>query len=228
MAKAIQEGKADKGILICGTGQGMAIVANKHKGVYACVVDDLFSGERAKIVNNANVITMGGWITAPFLGTPDRRRLAGHGLHPEDGVQEGLPDERLQQGRGARGGGVQVSVRYEVPDTEDGRAVAALVARARAAQAVAAGWDQARVDEVCVAVGWSVYNDENIARLARAAVDETGMGVYEDKLIKHKNKVLGVLRDIRDAKSVGLIEGTSRGASASTPSPSASSALWRP
>jgi ribose 5-phosphate isomerase B len=68
VAKAIQEGRADRGILICGTGQGMAIVANKHKGVYACVVDDLFSGERAKIVNNANVITMGGWITAPFLG----------------------------------------------------------------------------------------------------------------------------------------------------------------
>jgi len=68
VAKAIQEGKADKGILICGTGQGMAIVANKHKGIYACVVDDVFSGERAKIVNNANVITLGGWITAPFLG----------------------------------------------------------------------------------------------------------------------------------------------------------------
>jgi len=69
VAKALQKGEAEKGILICGTGQGMAIVANKHKGVYACVVDDLFSAERAKIVNNANVITMGGWITAPFLGT---------------------------------------------------------------------------------------------------------------------------------------------------------------
>lgn len=68
VAAALQRGEAEKGILICGTGQGMAIVANKHKGVYACVVDDLFSGERAKIVNNANVITLGGWITAPFLG----------------------------------------------------------------------------------------------------------------------------------------------------------------
>jgi ribose 5-phosphate isomerase B len=68
VAGAIQSGAAEKGILVCGTGQGMAIVANKHKGVYACVVDDLFSGERAKIVNNANVITLGGWITAPFLG----------------------------------------------------------------------------------------------------------------------------------------------------------------
>ena len=69
VAKAVQKGEAEKGILICGTGQGMAIVANKHKGVYACVVDDVFSAERSKIVNNANVITMGGWITAPFLGT---------------------------------------------------------------------------------------------------------------------------------------------------------------
>lgn len=68
VAKAIQNGEAEKGIMICGTGQGMAIVANKHKGVYACVVDSIFSGERAKIINNANAITMGGWITAPFLG----------------------------------------------------------------------------------------------------------------------------------------------------------------
>ena len=68
VAKAIQSGKADRGILICGTGQGMAIVANKFKGIYACVADSIFSGERAKIINNANVITMGGWITAPFLG----------------------------------------------------------------------------------------------------------------------------------------------------------------
>jgi ribose 5-phosphate isomerase B len=64
VASAVQSGKAEKGILICGTGQGMAIVANKHKGVYACVADSVFSGERSKIINNANVLTMGGWITA--------------------------------------------------------------------------------------------------------------------------------------------------------------------
>ncbi len=69
VAKALQNGEAEKGILICGTGQGMAIVANKYKGIYACVVDDIFSAERSKIVNNANVITLGGWITAPFVGT---------------------------------------------------------------------------------------------------------------------------------------------------------------
>lgn len=68
VAKAVQSGEAEKGILVCGTGQGMAIVANKFKGVYACVADGVFSGERGKIINNANVLTMGGWITAPFLG----------------------------------------------------------------------------------------------------------------------------------------------------------------
>jgi ribose 5-phosphate isomerase B len=46
----------------------MAIVANKHKGIYACVGNNVFDAERGKIVNNANVLTMGGWITAPFLG----------------------------------------------------------------------------------------------------------------------------------------------------------------
>ncbi|HDY65545.1 MAG TPA: RpiB/LacA/LacB family sugar-phosphate isomerase, partial [Phycisphaerae bacterium] len=66
VAQAIQAGVADRGILACGTGQGMAIVANKHKGIYACVVDDIFSGKRAKIINNANVITFGAWITAPY------------------------------------------------------------------------------------------------------------------------------------------------------------------
>jgi ribose 5-phosphate isomerase B len=69
VARVIQSGDAEKGILICGTGQGMAIVANKFKGVYAAVVDSVFAAERSKIINNANVITMGGWITAPFLGT---------------------------------------------------------------------------------------------------------------------------------------------------------------
>ncbi len=69
VAKSVQSGEAERGILICGTGQGMAIIANKFKGVYAVVADSVFAGERGKIINNANVLTMGGWITAPFLGT---------------------------------------------------------------------------------------------------------------------------------------------------------------
>ncbi len=66
-AEAIQRGDAQLGILICGTGQGMAIAANKYKGIYAALVADTLSAERAKAINNANVITMGCWITAPVM-----------------------------------------------------------------------------------------------------------------------------------------------------------------
>lgn len=68
VARAIQNGEAEMGILCCGTGQGMGIVANKFKGVYAVVADSIFAAQRGRIINDANVLTMGGWITAPFLG----------------------------------------------------------------------------------------------------------------------------------------------------------------
>lgn len=67
VARVIQSGEAQQGILVCGTGQGMAIAANKYKGIYAGLVSDPLSGERAKIINNANVITLGCWITAPVM-----------------------------------------------------------------------------------------------------------------------------------------------------------------
>lgn len=68
VSKAVQSGEADRGILICGTGQGMAIAANKFKGVYASCVDTVFAAQRCRMINNANVLTMGGWITGPYLG----------------------------------------------------------------------------------------------------------------------------------------------------------------
>ncbi len=84
--------------------------------------------------------------------------------------------------------------------------IADYMSRARAAQKIAATWTQERVDEVCVAVGWSVYNDKNIRVLAESAVAETGMGRVADKITKHKNKVMGVLRDIQGVRTVGLME----------------------
>ena len=68
VARLLQKGEVDRGVLICGTGQGMAIVANKFKGVYAIVADTVFAGQKGRVINNANVVTMGGWITAPVLG----------------------------------------------------------------------------------------------------------------------------------------------------------------
>ena len=88
----------------------------------------------------------------------------------------------------------------------DGALIAVYVERARAAQARVADWSQQQIDDACLSVAWEVYEDENIKRLATAAVEVTGMGNVPDKITKHKVKVMGVLRDIRDAKTVGLIE----------------------
>jgi len=84
--------------------------------------------------------------------------------------------------------------------------VSSYVKRAKAAQKQIQFYTQEQIDEVCVAIGWEVYNDQNIEILAKLAVEETKMGNVQDKITKHKNKVLGVLKDVQHAKSVGCIE----------------------
>lgn len=68
LAPRIQSGEYEKGILICGTGAGMAIVANKYQGVYAMPCMDIYDARMCRAINDANVMTMGGWKTAPEIG----------------------------------------------------------------------------------------------------------------------------------------------------------------
>ena len=82
--------------------------------------------------------------------------------------------------------------------------IAELVANAREAQAKIEFWDQERVDEMVAAVGWQCY--KGAEECARLAYQETGMGTYEDKLVKHQKKTLGTLRDLHGLKTTGLIE----------------------
>ena len=79
-----------------------------------------------------------------------------------------------------------------------------LIEKARAAQKVVEFWTQEQVDEMVAAAGWQAY--KNAETCARLAFEETGMGVYEDKLVKHQKKTLGALRDLHGLKTVGLIE----------------------
>lgn len=65
VAEAIAEGRYERGILICGTGAGMAIVANKVPGVRAVAVNDPYTAERAVASNNAQILTMGSQIIGP-------------------------------------------------------------------------------------------------------------------------------------------------------------------
>jgi len=60
VALEVQAKNFERGILICGTGIGMAITANKIHGIRAAQVPDIYSAERAAKSNNANIITMGG------------------------------------------------------------------------------------------------------------------------------------------------------------------------
>ena len=68
LAKKIQDQEYEKGILICGTGMGMAVVANKFRGVYAAVCESTYAARMCRAVNDANVLTTGGWVTADVLG----------------------------------------------------------------------------------------------------------------------------------------------------------------
>ncbi len=79
VARAVAAGSAERGILVCGSGIGMAIAANRHRGVRAAACVDLYSARLCRQHNDANVLTLGSRIVAPplaeaivdlFLATP--------------------------------------------------------------------------------------------------------------------------------------------------------------
>src|SRR5215210_8501579 len=86
--------------------------------------------------------------------------------------------------------------------------IADLVEKARAAMDVFIDYDQEQVNEVVQAVAWAIIKQENAEELARLAVEDTGLGNFEDKVTKNQRKSLGTLRDLLDpsAKSVGVVE----------------------
>ena len=89
VADAVASGECEKGILLCGTGIGMSIAANKVKGIRAAVLSDEFSAAACSAHNDANILCLGGrvlspekavklvdlWLTTPFEGSRHIRRL---------------------------------------------------------------------------------------------------------------------------------------------------------
>ncbi|WKV10238.1 ribose 5-phosphate isomerase B [Thermoanaerobacterium sp. CMT5567-10] len=89
IAEAVASGQFEKGILLCGTGVGISIAANKVPGIRAAHVSDAFSARYSKEHNNANVLCMGGrvvgpglaavlvdeWLNAEFQGGRHQKRL---------------------------------------------------------------------------------------------------------------------------------------------------------
>jgi len=89
VANAVAKGDAERGILICGTGIGMSIIANKFPGIRAALVHDEFTAQMSKEHNNANILVMGGrilsveqgvklaeiWLDTEFEGGRHQNRL---------------------------------------------------------------------------------------------------------------------------------------------------------
>jgi ribose 5-phosphate isomerase B len=89
VSERVVAGEADFGVLVCGTGIGMAIAANKVPGIRAANCGDTVSAQLSRAHNNANVLTMGGrmtdevaarkildiWLTTPFEGNRHQRRV---------------------------------------------------------------------------------------------------------------------------------------------------------
>ncbi len=67
VAHAVANGECERGILICGTGIGISITANKIKGIRAALCHDVFSAEATRLHNDANILAMGGRIVGPGL-----------------------------------------------------------------------------------------------------------------------------------------------------------------
>ncbi|NTU41968.1 MAG: ribose 5-phosphate isomerase B [Nitrospirales bacterium] len=89
VSEAVSNAKADRGILICGTGIGMSIVANKFPRVRAALCNELFSARMSRLHNDANILVIGGriigkdlakeivqtWLTTDFEGGRHANRL---------------------------------------------------------------------------------------------------------------------------------------------------------
>ena len=89
VSDAVSSGRAERGILICGTGVGMSMVANKFPSVRASLCNDLFTAKMSRMHNDANILVIGGrivgkdlakeivrtWFSTPFEGGRHSRRL---------------------------------------------------------------------------------------------------------------------------------------------------------
>lgn len=88
VADAVQSGEAERGLLVCGTGMGMCMAANRHRGVRAAVCHTPYLAEMSRRHNNANVLCLAGrllsvdealaivevWLATPFEGGRHERR----------------------------------------------------------------------------------------------------------------------------------------------------------
>lgn len=82
-AQAVADGQADRAVLVCGTGIGMAISANKVEGIRATVAHDSYSAERSVCSNDCQVLCLGGRVIGPELAKKIVGEWLGYSFDPE-------------------------------------------------------------------------------------------------------------------------------------------------
>ena len=100
----------------------------------------------------------------------------------------------------------KMKIRDEKSETADRAAVAGLINRGRKAMQAWQPLDQSKLDDAVTALAWSIYKPENARRYAELAVEVTGIGRVDSKIIKNTRKTFGTLRDLLRVKSTGVIE----------------------
>ena len=95
VAQRVVSGEFDRGMLFCGTGIGVSIAANRVKGAYAALVNNIYQAERATLSNNANIITMGSQVTGIELAKCLAREYLAHTFDPNS--RSGPKFERIAE-----------------------------------------------------------------------------------------------------------------------------------
>ena len=90
--------------------------------------------------------------------------------------------------------------------SDAGMLVASLVARARNALHAINGYTQSQADELALAAAWAIMEPSRNLALAELAVRDTGLGNVDDKIAKNHRKTLGLMRDLKGAKTVGIVD----------------------
>ncbi|MGM0417999.1 MAG: ribose 5-phosphate isomerase B [Thermodesulfobacteriota bacterium] len=67
VAESVEKKECDRGILLCGTGLGMSMAANRYKGIRAALCNDIFSAKMSRMHNNSNVLVLGGRVVGDIL-----------------------------------------------------------------------------------------------------------------------------------------------------------------
>lgn len=95
VAEAVVRGEYDRGIVMCGTGIGASIAANKVPGAYCALVTDTYQAERAALSNNANLIAMGQQVTGAVIARQMARIYLENAPHFDPAGRSGPKVERI-------------------------------------------------------------------------------------------------------------------------------------